>query len=333
MLARLPDSLDAIGGYFALEPGRGAAVEHLAGAAAFQSARAAFLALLESGRPACVHLPWFLCDSMREPLRQAGVSSRSYAIDGEFRPAPSLALERDEWLLVVNYFGLCDGVVADLRARHPPEQIVVDNAQAFFAAPTRCRASLYSPRKFFGVPDGGFLHAPGIEPRDYRRDTASSTRMAHLFKRLELGAEAGYADYVAAEASLSGQPPLRMSRLSEQLLAGADHAEVARLRRRNFALLDEHLAAHNELRWTLGAAQVPLCYPFLTARPGLRAELRDARIYVAQYWRELGDPDRAVPARERRLAADLLPLPVDQRYSAETLMRHLVEPLLATLKG
>jgi hypothetical protein len=337
MLARIPDSLDAIGGYFALEPGRAGAVEHLTGAAAFQSARAAFLALLESCRPACVHVPWYLCDSMREPLRQAGVASRAYAIDAEFRPAEPLALEPDEWLLVVNYFGLCDGVVADLQARHPPGQIVVDNAQAFFAAPTPCRASLYSPRKFFGVPDGGFLHAPGVEPRDCPRDTGSAKRMAHLTRRLELGAEAGYADYVAAEESLSGQPPLRMSRLSEQLLTGADHAEVARRRRRNFALLDEHLAAHNELSWNLGAAQVPLCYPFLPARAGLRAGLRaellSARIYVAQYWRELTAPDRAVPAHERRLAAGLLPLPVDQRYSAETLMRHLVEPLLATLEG
>ena len=333
MLVRIPDSLDAIGGYFALEPGRGAPVAHLAGAAAFQSGRAAFLALLESCRPARVHVPWFLCDSMREPLHQADVASRSYAIDAEFRPAAPLALERDEWLLVVNYFGLCDGVVAELQARHPPGQVVVDNAQAFFAAPTPCRASLYSPRKFFGVPDGGFLHAPGIEPRDYARDTGSAARMAHLTKRLEIGAEAGYADYVAAEESLGGQSPLRMSRLSEQLLAGADHAEAAHRRRRNFALLDEHLAAHNELRWTLGAAQVPLCYPFLPARAGLRAELLDARIYVAQYWRELGEPERAVPARERRLAAELLPLPVDQRYSPETLMRHLVEPLLATLEG
>ena len=333
MLPRIPDSLDAIGGYFALEPGRGEAIGHLAGATAFQSGRAAFLALLESCAPARVLVPWFLCDSMREPLRQAGIASRPYAIDAEFRPTESLVLEHDEWLLVVNYFGLCDDVVAELQARHPPEQIVVDNAQAFFAAPTSCLASLYSPRKFFGVPDGGFLHAPGIELRRYPRDSASSTRMAHLAKRLELGAEAGYADYAAAEATLSGQPPLRISRLSEQLLASADHAEVALRRRRNFALLDEHLGRHNELRWTLGATQVPLCYPFLPARPGLRAELLKARIYVAQYWRELSEPERGVPPRERRLAAELLPLPIDQRYSAETLMRHLVEPLLATLEG
>ena len=332
MLPRIPDDLDAIGGYFALEPGRPSEIAHLAGAATFQSARAAFLALLESSRPACVHLPWFLCDSMREPVRQAGVASRPYAIDAGLRPDATLALAPDEWLVVVNYFGLCDDVVAEAQTRHAPEQIVVDNAQAFFAAPTRCRASLYSPRKFFGVPDGGFLHSV-TPPRDYPRDTGSTARMAHLTKRLELGAEAGYADYGAAEASLSGQPPLHMSRLSEQLLAGADHAEVARRRRRNFALLDQHLAAHNELRWTLGAAQVPLCYPFLPARPGLRAELLNARIYVAQYWRELGEADRDVPARERRLAAELLPLPIDQRYSAETLMRHLVEPLLATLEG
>jgi len=86
--------------------------------------------------------------------------------------------------VVVNYFGLCDDVVAEAQTRHAPEQIVVDNAQAFFAAPTRCRASLYSPRKFFGVPDGGFLHSV-TPPRDYPRDTGSTARMAHLTKRLD----------------------------------------------------------------------------------------------------------------------------------------------------
>jgi hypothetical protein len=332
MLPRIPESLDAIGGYLALEPG-GGEVAHLAGAAAFQSARAAFLALLEACRPASVHVPWFLCDSMREPLRQAGIASRPYAIDATFRPLAGVAPGPDEWLLVVNYFGLCDAMVAELQAQHPRERIVVDNAQAFFAAPSRCRASLYSPRKFFGVPDGGFLHAPGVELRDHARDTRSSGRLAHLVKRLELGAESGYPDFVAAEESLSGQPPLRMSRLSQQLLAAADHAGAAQRRRRNFALLNEHLRPHNELRWSPDAEQVPLCYPFLPKRPGLRGELLQARIYVPQYWRELSEPGRGVPAHERRLAADLLPLPIDQRYSVETLMRHLVEPLLATLES
>ena len=333
MLPRIPDSLDAVGGYFALEQGQRHEVAHLAGAAAFQSGRAAFLALLESCRPACVHVPWYLCDSMHEPLRQAGIASRPYAIDSGFRPDPALVLATNEWLLYVNYFGLCDSIVGELQALHPREQIVVDNAQAFFAAPTRCRASLYSPRKFFGVPDGGFLCAAGIENPAYARDTTSWARMAHLTKRRELGAEAGYADYVAAEESLNEQLPLRMSRLSEQLLACADHPGAASRRRRNFALLDEHLAPHNELSWTLGADQVPLCYPLLPARAGLRAELIRARIYVPQYWRELAEADSAAPARERRLAAELLPLPIDQRYSPEELMRHLVDPLLQALEG
>ena len=120
-----------------------------------------------------MHVPWYLCDSMREPLRQAGIASRPYAIDGEFRPAEPLALGRDEWLLVVNYFGLCDGVVADLQARHTRGQIVVDNAQAFFAAPTRCRASLYSPRKFFGV--------PGRRPPARARSRAPRPTARHRF--------------------------------------------------------------------------------------------------------------------------------------------------------
>lgn len=333
MFARIPDTQDAIGGYFGLEPARREPLDFHAGAAAFQSGRAAFLALLEARRPQRVHLPWYLCDSMDEPLRQCGVEMRRYAIDGDFRVAEPPALGADDWLLYVNYFGLCDAVVDELVHSYPPSQFVVDNSQAFFAAPTNGLATVYSPRKFFGVPDGGYLVAPTTKLATYARDTESVLRSRHLMTRLALGAEAGYAQYVEAEQSLCNQPARRMSRITEQLLAGIDYADVRRRRRRNFDLLQRHLAPYNELRWNLREDQVPLCYPFLVQHDGLREELIRARVYVPRYWPDVLGTDAALPQRERRLAADLLPLPIDQRCEPEVLMRTVVTPLLAALQG
>ena len=333
MFPRIPDAQDAIGGYFSMEVGRIEPIAFHPGATAFQSGRAAFRAVLESRRPKRVHLPWYLCDSMAEPLRQCGVEKQRYAIDENFRIAEPPSLRPDDWLLYVNYFGLCDAVVDELLLSYPANQVVVDNSQAFFAAPTRVLATLYSPRKFFGVPDGGYLVAPTTRLHAFERDTDSVLRSRHLMTRLALGAEAGYAQYVEAERTLSDQPARHMSRMTEQLLSGIDHADVRHRRRQNFDLLQSHLGPYNELRWSLREDQVPLCYPLLIRRDGLREELMRARVYVPRYWPDLLASEALLPQRERRLAADLLPLPIDQRCAPEALMRYIVSPLLATLQG
>lgn len=330
---RIPDTQDAIGGYFGMEVVGREPVAFHPGARAFQSGRAAFLAVLEARRPKRVHLPWYLCDSMAEPLRQCGVQTQRYAIDENFRIAEPLVMSTDDWLLYVNYFGLCDALVDELLLSYPANQIVVDNSQAFFAAPTEVLATLYSPRKFFGVPDGGYLVAPTTQLHGFERDTKSLQRSRHLMTRLALGAEAGYAQYVEAEQTLSDQPARRMSRMTEQLLSGIDYADVKHRRRQNFELLEFHLGPYNELRWNLRADQVPLCYPFLIRQDGLREELMRARVYVPRYWPDLLTSEARFPLRERRLAADLLPLPMDQRCEPEALMRYIVAPLLATLRA
>ena len=302
-------------------------------AKAFQSGRAAFLALLQARCPKRVHLPWYLCDSMDEPLRHCGIATQRYAIDADFHVAQPPALGPGDWLLYVNYFGLCDAVVDELLIRYPASQVVIDNSQAFFAMPTHSLATLYSPRKFFGVPDGGYLVAPSTELTSFQRDTAAVLRSRHLMTRLALGAEAGYAQYVEAEQSLCDQPARRMSAITEQMLSVIDYDDVRRRRRRNFDLLHSHLGPCNELRWNLRRDQVPLCYPLLVRHDGLREELMRARVYVPRYWPDLLVSEAGLPPRERRLATDLLPLPIDQRCEPEALMEYVVSPLLAALRG
>ena len=57
----------------------------------------------------------------------------------------------------MNYFGVCEKVQDELLLKYNSEQLVFDHSQAFFTPPKKCLATIYSPRKFFGVPDGGLL--------------------------------------------------------------------------------------------------------------------------------------------------------------------------------
>jgi len=328
----IPAQMDALGGYLALEVAREGPLTH-PGAHAFQSGRGAFLALLEVVKPAKVWLPWYLCDSMSEPLEQAGVKSQRYRLAPDFSIGAQIDLGPRDLLLSVNYFGLMDRGQQKVLTQYPVSQVVIDNSQALYSPALRGLASIYSPRKFLGVPDGGYLVAAGVNIPGYREDSGSLARSRHLLERIGCGAEAGYAAFTKAEASLSGLPPQRMSTLTQRLLASADHPAVQRKRRRNFAFLQERLGHHNLLQWTLEAKAVPLCYPFLPRRTGVRAALLQARIYTAAYWPELLDPAREMPQTERGWSSELLALPLDQRYEPDYLERWMVLPLLSLLKS
>ncbi|TWO66649.1 hypothetical protein FN976_26405 [Caenimonas sedimenti] len=329
MASAVPE--DAIGGYLPLELGVGGPDHLPAGGRRFQSGRGAFLALLQAVRPAAVWLPHYLCDSMAQPLAQAGLTTRRYGLDPEFLPDAPQRLAPDELLLHVNYFGLLGAVQQRLLERYDPTQLVFDNSQAWFAPTRSVLATIYSPRKFLGLPDGGILIAPQVALPEFERDAGSLARCTHLLKRHAAGAESGYADFGAAEASLDGLPPLAMSALTERLLEAADGRRVRERRRENFALLAQAFDSVNALRWSLTADDVPLCYPLLAARAGVRDALRAQRIYTPCYWPELLD-GRPLPAREMALAQRLVALPLDQRYDAATLSRRLLpvlRPLLA----
>lgn len=314
------DEQGAIGGYFGLETGYGSRCGSRA-ELAYQSARAAFLALLECGKPRRVWMPWFICDSMCEPPKMLGIPISRYAIDKQYRVADDVDIHRGDWLLYVNYFGLCNDGIDDALSRFSPAQVVVDNAQALYERPRHCLASISSPRKFFGVPDGGFLTTTLKLNPPAEADGQSHSRCIPLLQRLELGPEAGYKQFVAAEETLAMQPPRKMSALTTALLDNIDYAEAAHRRRRNFVQLADALGKRNHSVLSLAENSVPLCYPYVVDDAQLRTKLVSNRIFVPAYWPELLQGDRTLPPVETGLSRHLAAIPCDQRYGDEEMKR------------
>lgn len=308
----------AIGGYFGLElPSTEPA--YFPQALAFQSARAAFLVLLKAGRPARVWVPWYICGSMLEPLDTAGIPVQRYGLDGNWCPEGDVQLAKNDWLLFVNYFGVNERAVDELMARFPRQQVVLDNSQAFYAKPQDCLATIFSPRKFFGVPDGGYLLTDLAVDLPKETDDGSLVRCSHLLKRLAGEPELGYADFSRAETSLQNQQPKRMSQLTAHLLRTIDYEEIRRRRLGNFRALHAKLGSFNRLKVDCNEDAGPLCYPFWPEQEGLRAQLIAARIFVPMYWNDVTESSQTVPEFERHFAREVLPLPCDQRYASHEL--------------
>jgi hypothetical protein len=318
----------AIGGYLELEtsPGQG---EYHRKALRLQSARAGLYALLQSGKPDAVWMPWYICDSMLAPLRLLGIPFRFYSINRLLDVEADIIPAAGEWLVYVNYFGLCQSHAERLAQRMPRGALIIDHSQAFFAPPIDCLANIYSPRKFFGVPDGGYLLTSLELTPLTEQDTGSVGRCRHLLQRLNGAAEAGYADYVVAEASLSNLTPLRMSTLTRRLLDCIDYVGVMQRRRKNFFYLAKHLGKRNEFRLPLDERAVPLCYPFLRgngSQARRRADMLQQRIYLPAYWPEVAERSGAPPF-EASLSETCLFLPCDQHLQEEDL-DHIISLLL-----
>ena len=312
----------AIGGYFELE--LPAAKPFLyPQARRFQSARASFLALLRAGKPKRVWMPHYICDSMLAPLRQAGVEFIFYSINAQFEISDDFELSGGDWLFYVNYFGVCSRNIDRIMSRFDKNQVVLDYSQSFYAAPRECLATIYSPRKFFGVPDGGLLvtNLPiAISPEI---ESASVGRSTYLLKRLAGSAESGYADYQKAEQSLVEFEPYQMSSLTRRILNSVDFKEVKIRRNSNFHFLHERLGKINKLLIDPLSIDGPLCYPFFIAQSGIRERLISERVFVATYWPDVLDRVSDTSC-EASLVKNILPLPCDQRYGKEQ-MKKIIE--------
>ena len=258
-------------------------------------------------------MPRYICDGMLDPLDVAGVECVWYDLNDRLEVDGPTSGEIGDWLLYVNYFGVCNANVAELMRVFSPDHLVLDYAQSFFEPPQEAvLATIYSPRKFFGVPDGGLMTSRIPISTPQTQDTSSFGRMANLVRRLGESPEAGYADYQRSEASLKDCEPKRMSKLTERILSSINFEETFKKRRKNFFYLHKALGEANEFSIDTAGITAPLCYPFMTSDTRLRGKLIKNRIFVATYWR-----DALSRVREEwavRMIGDLLPLPIDQRY-------------------
>ena len=311
----------AIGGYQELElPFIDSNV--LNGVVRTNSARSAIKLVLSSLDANKVWLPAYTCEAVVEAAKDVGVPIEFYKLDSNFEVEPLLQLKCDELILIVDYFGLCSEAVQRSRGRFAHGQTIVDCCQSYFSEPTEVLATIYSPRKFFGLPDGGLLYSnnPRIKPPE-QRDESSESRMGHLISRLTNSPEAAYQQYLDAEQAISKLPVEGMSRLTERLLQSVDYQRAKTTRARNAQYLHERLAQYNQLNLNIDETVAPLCYPFLpSVKTTSKAGLIKERVFVPTYWPEvLGRVDEG--SFEWDLVTNGLFLPCDQRYNEEDMDR------------
>jgi hypothetical protein len=319
------NQLKPIGGYFELElPKKGVGIfdEYLK----FQSARAALQHFLNlSPEIEKVWVPLYVCDAVIDAIRAAKKDISFYSINENFELAKDLLLLPHEILLYVNYFGVCDEIVNVILEKYNSKQVIIDYSQAIYSPTKPCLAAIYSPRKFFGIPDGGLLKtikknitAPNSE------DRYSIHRMKHLVLRIATSERDGYRFYLRSEASLANKTPQRMSKLTREILDSIQFKEIMQKRMENFNYIANRIGGQNNLNVTHKKNVSALCYPYIGKKIPSRDDLAAKKIYLPVYWKEVKNRVKRT-SFEYLLAEHLLPIPCDQRYEICDLERLLEE--------
>lgn len=304
--------MDAIGGYFSLELPK--YEEYHKDAIRLNTGRNCLEYILRVRKYKRVYIPYYTCEVILEPFHKLNIPYEFYHINIDLELAQDIKLKTDEALLYTNYFGLKQRYVEQLVEKYQ-SQLIVDDTQAFYAKPIPGIDTFYTCRKFFGVADGAYLYCDRVLDEDIEQDY-SYDRMAHLLKRIDLSAEAGYADFRIVDDGLDHQPIRKMSRLTQRLMQGIDYDAAAQRRRKNFQMLHAALGQNNRLELPVEDEAVPMVYPYFSLVKNLRKKLIDNKIFVATYWSNVLDlvKENCV---EYDLTSNLIPLPIDQRYGKE----------------
>ena len=279
--------------------------------------RNALAYLIKSKKIKKIYMPKFMCDSCDKVLNDNGVDVIYYNIGLDFRPVLS---SWDGYLYIVNFYGQLSNQYIESLGRN----IIVDNAQSYFQEPIDGIDTVYTCRKFFGVPDGAILYTDSRIEIDVIDQSYS--RMNFLLGRYERTAGEFYKDYVDNNHLFKYEPIKRMSKLTDNLLHGIDYEFAKKRRTENFAYLHKQFKEENQLKLICpaGAFMYPL---YLMNGVDIRRKLQEHKIFIPTLWPavfEICNEDEL----EYDMAKNILPIPIDQRYSISD-MEYIVDMIRA----
>ena len=302
----------------------------------FLSARCAIQFLIENLKPPQVWMPSFLCCSMIDAVDQETTAFRFFPIGFDLEVASLDWLDLllpGSLVVLIDYFGFpCDNhIIGEVQARG--SFVLEDASQALLSTHAGLQSdyTVFSPRKFLGVPDGGILqyrqnHPPSFAqlfppPPEWWLKALEACIARREFDRS--GGERRWYDLFQQVEATYPLGPYRMSELSEMLLESSfNYQWIANTRRSNYKHLLESLSDFAIFK-NLNEDTVPLGFPIrLKKRDEILQFLFDHDVFPPVHWQI----SECVPyqyTESHRLSAQIMTVPCDQRLSSNDIIRIL----------
>ena len=269
-------------------------------------------------------VPYYLCPNVIKELEKSFDEVEFYYLNNSL--LPQIDDLKEKVIYLVDYFGIMDKAITDYVNNNPETSFLVDNAHSFYNKPVMRENvfNLYSCKKFFGVPDGGYLISERKIEQKYEK-TVSSHISNYLIKSLEEGTNSCYQEKKKVDEYINNNYS-GISTFAEDLLSRIDYEKIKKIRKRNFSIYQQYFGDTNQIKCE--KENVPYIYP-LNMGKNIKDKLIKEKIYVPTLWGQCLDKqfDNKL---EQKLAADTLFLPLDQRYE-EIDIKYISEKVKALL--
>lgn len=314
-----------IGGYFQLE--KLIDNEYYKNMERLNSGRNSLIYILKSKKIKKVYLPYYLCDSVSNKVIQEGYNVDYYNVDKEFNPIFNKNLGEDEYLYIVNFYGQINNEKL-LEYNQKYKRIIVDNTHAFYQNPILDIDTIYSCRKFFGVPDGAYLYTNTKLNESLTIDD-SKDRIKHLVGRLGGTASTFYKDFQKSDEEFETESLKKMSIFTQNILGAIDYNKVKESRNMNYNVLYESLKEINKLNLKL--VDGAFSYPLLVENgEEIRKKLIENKIYISMLWPNV-PKSVSEDSIEYIYSKNIIPIPCDQRYNSDD-MNYIIDIVKGFIK-
>lgn len=300
-----------------------------------------------------VLLPAYTCDTVITPFKEQGWICVYYPVDLQLRIETQSALDlynqyHASLIVVHPYYGkdLNKAEMDLLDYLHGKGcKVVVDLTQCIFSSQRLSCVDYYvgSYRKWFAVPDGGYLEyvgqTDGIDaPLEENVDFVSLQRDAMYLRGLyfqndneEVKGISRRLNKMAVEMTDFNIAPHKMSEISCALLAKEDKVENQRSRYANYKLLLEQLKTVQGCRVFCDemneVSSAPLYFMvYVDDRSELQMDLAEHHIYAPVIWPVVYD-EVVINDTIKYIYDHILAIPIDQRYD-----EHDMENIVETIK-
>ena len=275
---------------------------------AFNTVKAALPLISRDLESKTLFAPYYLCPSVIKELEKSFEKVVFYYLDDNL--LPKIDTPNGKVVYLVDYFGIMDKKTQKYVADNPETIFLIDNAHSFYNRPIiRDNVyNLYSCKKFFGVPDGGYLISGRKIGQVYEK-TNSSQISNYLIKSLEGGTNSCYKEKKAVDEYINNNYS-GISIFAEELLARIDYERIKEIRKRNFNTYQQYFAEKTHIKCE--KESIPYIYP-LDVGKNIKEKVIKEKIYVPTLWSQCLDKqfDNTL---EQKMASDTLFLPLDQRY-------------------
>jgi dTDP-4-amino-4,6-dideoxygalactose transaminase len=284
--------------------------------------------------PRQIWCPSYLCHTMLDAVKGSAAEVRFYEVNYDLA-IPSFGwlhhVQEGDLVILIDYFGFACDSSCVIRAKERGAWVLEDASQALLSGDVGRFSDffVFSPRKFLGIPDGGILcinreatfQGPDLEtpPAEWWLRAFYASVLRREFD--VHGGERAWFEIFQKNEAESPIGSYAMSALSRMLLLNNfEYSTIAQRRVENYRFLASALGDSALFR-NLAPGVVPLGFPIrVTHRDPVRQALFDCGIYPPVHWPIQG----IVPENFRdshRLAADIMTLPCDQRYTRSDMER------------